>query len=70
MIDIPNWIDEESNASDGTVHVLSFASSHDKRAAYFSMLGNLFGIGLHVFVSSVGLSLLLTSSEQLFIYTQ
>ncbi len=45
------------------IYVLSCAMSHGRQAARFSVLGNLFGIGLHVFVSSIGLSLLLASSE-------
>ena len=45
------------------IYVLSCAMSYGRSAAWFSVFGNLFGIGLHVVVSSVGLSLLLSSSE-------
>ncbi len=45
------------------VYVLTCAMSHGRPAAWFCVLGNLFGIGLHVFVSSIGLSLLLASSD-------
>ena len=45
------------------VYVLTCALSHGRLAAWFCVLGNLFGIALHIFASAIGLSLLLASSE-------
>ena len=44
-------------------YVLTCAMSYGRSAAWFCVLGNLFGIGLHVLASSIGLSFLLASSE-------
>lgn len=45
------------------VYVLTCAVSHGRPAAWLCVLGNLFGIGLHIFAAGIGLSLLLASSD-------
>lgn len=45
------------------VYVLTCALSHGRAAAWLCVLGNLFGIGLHIFAAGIGLSLLLASSD-------